>query len=127
VYCIACVILEMYAFLGIHQLFLVISQCLAVVKMSSAILHHFLLMVGMDVPLVNTSWYFFYAEESIKFQNICGFCKIELDCQGKDLEFLWFPILSHPMTISDVLSDNSLLCLTYISKFFSLCSMMSKG
>jgi hypothetical protein len=65
----------------------------------------------MDVPSVKTLWYLkiFYAEESIQFQNICGFRNFELDLQGHYLGFPGFPTRSHPKTKSDVLSDNSLV------------------
>jgi len=45
----------------------------------------------------------FYQEESIKFQNICTLCKLDLDRKQRFIDLCNLPPLPNPMTIEDVM------------------------
>jgi hypothetical protein len=45
----------------------------------------------------------FYQEESIKFQNICTLCKLDVDKKQCFISLHNLPLLPHPMTVEDVM------------------------
>jgi outer membrane biosynthesis protein TonB len=45
---------------------------------------------------------YFYQEESIRFQNVCGLCKSALEKKKFELEMAGLPALPHPLTAEQV-------------------------